>query len=91
MCLFEEGTFLLNNRAKVIAFECISDCWWCDRRGEDIVNNLSGLDSIIKLSSSDLTNNGLLMETVSLFPTCQMVLTCTPSVLCSDFSIMRPW
>jgi hypothetical protein len=51
--------FLLNNRAKVIAFECISDCLWCDRRGKDIVDKLGGLNSIIKLSSGDLMNNEL--------------------------------
>src|SRR5271154_3578312 len=41
--LFEKMTFLLDNRAKIVFFECISDCWGCDRSREDVVDKMGGL------------------------------------------------
>jgi len=59
MTLLEEGDFFLDNRAEVVLLECISDCLGCDRVGEGVVDEMGSLDSIIKLSSGDLANNGL--------------------------------
>jgi len=59
MTLLEEGAFFLGNRAEVVLLECISDCLGCDRVGEGVVDEMGSLDSIIKLSSGDLANNGL--------------------------------
>jgi len=54
MLLFEERTFLLFNGAKIVFLEHISDCLRCDRVGNDVVNEVGSLNSIINLSSSDL-------------------------------------
>src|SRR5882724_10472207 len=59
MTLLEEGAFFLDNRAEVVLLECISDFLGCDRVGEGVVDEMGSLDSIIKLSSGDLVNNGL--------------------------------
>jgi hypothetical protein len=55
--LLEKRAFFLDNRAKVILFECIPDCLGCDRIGKDVVDEMGGLHSIIKSSTGDLTNN----------------------------------
>ena len=55
--LFEQWSFLLDNRAKVPFLECIHYCLGSDRRGKDVINKMSSLNSIIKLSSGDLTDN----------------------------------
>ena len=57
MGLFGKRTFPLDNRVKVIFFECIPDCLWCDRVGKDVVDEMGGLHSIIKSFTGDLTNN----------------------------------
>ena len=57
MGLFEKRTFPLDNRVKVILFECIPDCLGCDRVGKDVVDEMDGLHSIIKFSTGDLMNN----------------------------------
>ena len=57
MGLLEKRTFFLDNRVKVMIFEYIPDCLWCDRIGKDVVNEMGGLHSIIKSSSGDLMNN----------------------------------
>ena len=59
MGLFEKWSFLLDNRAKFVFLKSISDCLGCDRSGDNIVDVLSGLDSIVKLFSGDLLNNCL--------------------------------
>ena len=60
MTLLEEGALFLDNRVEVALLECISDCLGCDRVGEGVVvDEMGSLDSIIKLSSGDLANNGL--------------------------------
>ena len=46
---------------KIIFLKHISDCLECDRVGGDIVNGFDNLNSIIKPSSGDLTNNKLLI------------------------------
>ena len=56
-CL-EKRSFLLDNRAKVVLLEHISHCLRCNRRGED-VDVMGSLNSIIKLSSGDLTYDRL--------------------------------
>ena len=55
--VFEWWSFLLDNRAKVPFFGCISHCLGSDRRGKDVIDKTSSLNSIIKLSSGDLTDN----------------------------------
>ena len=57
-CL-EKRLFLLDNRAKVVLLERISHCLRCNRRGEDVVDVMCSLNSIIKLSSGDLMHNRL--------------------------------
>ena len=57
MNLFEKGTFLHGNRAKIVLFEGISDCLRGNRRGEDVVDKMGSLSRIIKLSSGDLMDN----------------------------------
>jgi len=37
----------------------IPDCLRCDRVGDDVIDKVSGLNSIIKLSSDDLIDNRL--------------------------------
>src|SRR6266566_545980 len=59
MGLFEQWALLLGYRPKIILFECISHCLGCDRRRNDIVDEISSLNCIIKLSSSDLAKNRL--------------------------------
>jgi len=51
--------FLFNNKAKIGFLKHISNCLKCDRVGNGIINEVSGLNSIIKLSSDDLINNRL--------------------------------
>ena len=62
MSLFEKWLFLLDNREKVPFLECISHCLGRDRRGTDIIDKMSSLNSIIKLSSGDLMDNWLYHE-----------------------------
>ena len=55
--LFEQWSFLLDNRAKVHFLGYISHCLGNDGRGKDTIDKMSSLNSIIKLSGGDLTNN----------------------------------
>jgi hypothetical protein len=59
MLLFEKRAFLLNNRAKVVLLEHIPNCLGCDRVGDDGVDEIGGLNSIVSLPSGDLAKNGL--------------------------------
>ena len=59
MGLFEKRAFLLDNGLKITLFECSSDCLRMDKSGNDVVNEMCSLNSIVKLSSGDLTNNRL--------------------------------
>jgi hypothetical protein len=59
MCLLKHGDFLLCCRLKTSLLQCISNSLRIDRVGESVVNELGSLNSNIKLSRSDLTNNGL--------------------------------
>ena len=43
-----------NNGAEIVFLEHISDCLRCDRVGNDVVDEVDSLNSIINLSSSDL-------------------------------------
>jgi hypothetical protein len=61
MMLLEERAFFLDNRAKIVLLEYIPDCLGCDRIGDDVVDETGSLDSIVKLPSSDLAKNGLLV------------------------------
>ena len=58
VCL-EKRLFLLDNRAKVVLLERISHYLRCNRRGEDVVDVMRSLNSIIKLSSGDLMHDKL--------------------------------
>ena len=57
MGLLEERTFPLDNRVKVIFFECV-DGLRCDKIGKDVIDEMGSLHSIITSSSGDLANNG---------------------------------
>src|SRR5277367_1168698 len=59
MSLFEERAFLLDNGMKIILFQCSSDCLRIDRVGDDVVNVMGSLHSIVKSPSCDLANEGL--------------------------------
>ena len=59
MTPLEKRVLLLDNRGKSILFEDIPDCLGTDRVGEDAVNEMGSLNSIVKLSSGDLVKNGL--------------------------------
>ena len=61
MGLFEQRTFLLDNSTEVVLFKYIPDYLGYDMVGNDVVNEVSSLDSIIKLPSSDLANKRLLV------------------------------
>ena len=55
--LFEQWSFLLDNRAKVPFLGCIPHGLGSDRKGKNVIDKISRLNSIIKLSSGDLTDN----------------------------------
>jgi hypothetical protein len=57
MGMFKKRCFLLCSSIKLILLECTSDCLGCDRVGDDAINKLNSLNSIVKLSRLDLTNN----------------------------------
>ena len=59
MCLLKHGDFLLCCRPRTSLLQCISDSLRINRTSESVVNELGSLNSIIKLSRSDLTNYGL--------------------------------
>ena len=59
MISLKKRVLLLDNRGKAICLEDIPDCLGTDRAGEDAVDEMGSLDSIVKLSSSDLANDGL--------------------------------
>ena len=40
-------------------FEYIPDCLGIDRVGKDVVDKIGSLNSIVKLASDDLVNDGL--------------------------------
>jgi hypothetical protein len=60
MGLLEQKAFL-GNGLKITLFQGISDSLRSDRAGDDVVNEIGSLDSIVKLSSSDLLNDRLLV------------------------------
>ena len=57
----EKRALLLDNRGKPILLEDIPDYLGADRVGDDVVDKMDSLDSIIQLSSSDLAKNRLLI------------------------------
>jgi len=57
MIPFEKRALLLDNGAKATLLEYIPDCLGTDRVGKDAVDKIGSLNSIVKLSSSDLVNN----------------------------------
>ena len=48
MSPFEEGVFLLDNRAKTTLLKYIPDCLGTDRVGKDTVDEIGSLNSIVK-------------------------------------------
>ena len=63
-----KGKLLLNqittftikySRVKMTFFKHISNCLGCDRVGDGAIDEVNGLNSIIKLSSDDLMDNCL--------------------------------
>ena len=59
MTSLEKRVLLLHNRGKPILLKDIPDCLGLDRVGDDVVDKMGSLNSIIKLSSSDLVKNRL--------------------------------
>jgi len=59
MGLSEKRAFLLDNGLKITLFQCSPDCLRMDRSGDDVVDEICSLNSIVKLSSSDLSNKRL--------------------------------
>ena len=57
MISLEKRVLLLDNRAKATPLEYIPDCLGTDRVGKDEIDEIGSLNSIVKLSSSDLANN----------------------------------
>jgi hypothetical protein len=58
MGLLKKRVFLLDNGLKITIFKCSSDCLRMDRSGDDI-DEMGSPNSIVKLSSGDLTNKRL--------------------------------
>ena len=58
MMSLERGVLLLDNRAKATLLEYIPDCLDTDRVGKDGINEIGSLNSIVKLSSGDLADDG---------------------------------
>ena len=61
MMSLEKRVLLLDNRGKPSLLEDIPDYLGADRVGDDVVDKMDSLDSIIQLSSSDLAKNRLLV------------------------------
>ena len=61
MISLEKRVLLLDNRGTPILLKDIPDYLGADRVGDDVVNKIDSLDSIIQLSSSDLAKNRLLV------------------------------
>ena len=59
MAPLEKRAFLLDNGVKSTLFEYIPDYLGTDRVGKDVVDKISSLNSIVKLPSDDLANDGL--------------------------------
>jgi hypothetical protein len=74
MCLLEQGDFLLGYRPKTSLLQCISDSLRMNRVGESVVNELSGLNRIIKLPGSDLTKNRLFITSRKFGRTTTMIV-----------------
>jgi len=62
MAPLEKRVFLLDNRARSSLFEYIPDCLGTDRVGKDVVDKIGSLNSIVKLPSDDLANDGLFVS-----------------------------
>ena len=59
MLLLKKRALLLDDRGKPILLKDIPDCLSWDRINKDAVNEIDNLNSIVKLSSSDLVKNRL--------------------------------
>ena len=57
MMSLEKRVLLLDNRAKATLLEYIPNCLGIDTVGKDGINEIGSLNSIVKLSSSDLAND----------------------------------
>ena len=80
----KKGAFLLGNGLKMILLQCISDSLRSDRTGDDGIDEIGGLDSIVKLSSGDLSNNRLLVMRRELGRTTSHVVFLVPVHLFFD-------
>jgi len=61
MTPLEKEVLLLDNREQATLLKYIPNCLGTDRVGKDAVDKIGSLNSIVKLSSSDLVNNQLLI------------------------------
>jgi len=62
MVPLEKRAFLLDNGVKSTLLEYIPDCLGTDRVGKDVVDKIGSLNSIAKLASDDLANDGLFVS-----------------------------
>ena len=84
MYMFQHWCFFLCCRIKPIAFQDISDCLRCDWIGNDGVDVLDGLNSVVRPSSSDLSNNGLFITRSELERSSSQVVLLVPIHLITD-------
>jgi hypothetical protein len=84
MGLLEERTFLLDNGLKIILSQCPSDCLRMDRAGDDVVNEMGSLNSIVKLPSGDLASEGLFVSSRELGRMASYVVFLVPTHLPFD-------
>jgi len=59
MAPLEKRAFLLDNGVKSTLLKYLPDCLGTDRVGKDVVDKIGSLNSIVKLPSDDLVNDGL--------------------------------
>ena len=83
MCLLKHGDSHLCCRLKTSLLQCIFDSLRIDRISESVVNKLGSLNSITKLSRSDLTNYGLYIMSRK----CRRMTTMIVFLLKIEFSV----
>jgi hypothetical protein len=84
MGFLEQRVFLLGNGLKITLLQGISDSLRSNRAGDDVVNEIGSLDSIVKLSSSDLLNDRLLVTRRELGRMTSCIVFFVPIYLSSD-------
>ena len=76
--MFQHWYLFLCCSIKTIAFQDISDCLRCDWIENDGIDVLDGLNSVVKPSSSDLSNDGLFVVSSELERSSSRVVLLVP-------------